>query len=285
MSLTVASSNESSPAVAIIRRQLRCLFGELSPETEQRLTLADSLQLEAWAESILQAKSLDEVFNDAGMGRFLDYKYPEENFSARIQRICDRRYCALRKNSISISFDYPWPGTNLFRSTEKYQDLLEDLARFYAAFRQTYGESGHCYDDWKGAFSFTFEIQVSNNGFDALYLLNVANWRSSIEFRFSKVIDPADTGYDRMIYHPPCKDFPEKLMNGVSAYLYGYAEGYWSVTIARDGEREFLKWVDSNLILFGYQAGQYFEQEFDDPDIYDEKKKARLQGLQNHRMC
>lgn len=74
-------------------------------------------------------------------------------------------------------------------------------------------------------------------------------------------------------------------MNGVSAYLYGYAEGYWSVTIARDGEREFLKWVDSNLILFGYQAGQYFEQEFDDPDMYDENKKARLQGLQNHRMC
>ena len=48
---------------ALLRRQLRRRFGPLSPETVERVDQASARDLEAWAENVLDAGALDEVFD------------------------------------------------------------------------------------------------------------------------------------------------------------------------------------------------------------------------------
>jgi hypothetical protein len=46
----------------LLLRQLRRRFGELPPATVARLEAAESEVLEAWADQVITAQSLDEVF-------------------------------------------------------------------------------------------------------------------------------------------------------------------------------------------------------------------------------
>jgi len=47
----------------ILRRLLRVKFGELPDPIVQRLHLAEPEQLESWAERILTAETLEQVFS------------------------------------------------------------------------------------------------------------------------------------------------------------------------------------------------------------------------------
>jgi len=47
----------------LLRRQLRAKFGELPPAIEQKLSAAESSQLEHWGDRILSAQTLEQVFN------------------------------------------------------------------------------------------------------------------------------------------------------------------------------------------------------------------------------
>ena len=48
---------------ALLRRLLRRRFGALSPETVERVDQASARDLEAWADNVLDAGALDEVFD------------------------------------------------------------------------------------------------------------------------------------------------------------------------------------------------------------------------------
>ena len=48
---------------ALLRRQLRRRFGVLSPETVARVDQASARDLEVWADNVLDAGTLDEVFD------------------------------------------------------------------------------------------------------------------------------------------------------------------------------------------------------------------------------
>ena len=47
----------------LVERLLRRRFGSLSPEVEERVAGASAVDLETWADKILYAETLDEVFN------------------------------------------------------------------------------------------------------------------------------------------------------------------------------------------------------------------------------
>ena len=47
---------------AVLERQLRRRFGLLPPATVSRLARASAADLETWAENVLDAKTLDDVF-------------------------------------------------------------------------------------------------------------------------------------------------------------------------------------------------------------------------------
>ena len=53
---------ESRGRTALLARLLQLKFGPLAEATQQRLEQADEAQLDAWAERVLSAQSLDELF-------------------------------------------------------------------------------------------------------------------------------------------------------------------------------------------------------------------------------
>lgn len=48
-----------------MQRQLTRRFGELPPEVLQRLAAADAARIEAWADRVLDAPSLEDVLGPA----------------------------------------------------------------------------------------------------------------------------------------------------------------------------------------------------------------------------
>lgn len=52
---------------AVVLRQLTKRFGPLSEETQERVEQADLATLDRWAERLLSAQSLEEVFSDCAM--------------------------------------------------------------------------------------------------------------------------------------------------------------------------------------------------------------------------
>ena len=50
---------------ALLERQLRRRFGMLSPEVTERLSQASAADLESWADNVLDAPTLDDVFNSS----------------------------------------------------------------------------------------------------------------------------------------------------------------------------------------------------------------------------
>ena len=49
---------------AILKRQLTKRFGRLAEETVSRINYASLEQIETWAERVLDAKTLDDVFGE-----------------------------------------------------------------------------------------------------------------------------------------------------------------------------------------------------------------------------
>ena len=143
-------------------------------------------------------------------------------------------------------------------------------------FRAAYGESGQSYDDWKGAFSFVFKVTLvdalSVNG-SAHYLLNAVNSREAVEFRFRKILGKNDPGFQRGLVFAPFEDeFSRTQMDGVSAYLLGYAKGLWKSFPHHTPE--FIKKIESNFVLYGYADGQFFQNQFEDYKDYWEALNA-----------
>ena len=50
---------------AVLERLLRRRFGLLAPEVAERLSQASARDLEAWAESVLDAETLDDIFDSS----------------------------------------------------------------------------------------------------------------------------------------------------------------------------------------------------------------------------
>ncbi|MFT3758660.1 DUF4351 domain-containing protein [Thauera sp.] len=60
----VRSEGVQQGELAVLIRQLTCRFGPLDPVTDERLRKAKSVELEQWAENILDARTLEDVFSE-----------------------------------------------------------------------------------------------------------------------------------------------------------------------------------------------------------------------------
>ncbi len=142
------------------------------------------------------------------------------------------------------------------------------LPQIYAALTVLNGSSGDLYDCWKGAFSFPFKLTVRRDGRESRYLLRLANFRSLVEPSLYRLQKPGES-YSCSLYHVP---FDDELSTNdiihVVDFIAGFLEGFLE-TMPR-WTTPFLKEVQSNLILFGYdpKVGAFFEESYDREDAY-----------------
>jgi hypothetical protein len=204
---------------------------------------------------------------------------PVENTSIRVQttqtnykliRLNDEQYSLLRRNSVPITEDY----LHAMSLEMDRHCIFSSLAKMYVALKMCFGESGDCYDDWKGAFSFPFLIYFEKDERSIAYIMNICNIRASIDFRVAKLIHKDDSSFDRTVLHNPLEEFPRSEINYVINFLVGYLTGFLeSAKAIGEYNEPFFKSVSSDLILFGYKDGNFFEQQYEDFDEFDEAEQ------------
>lgn len=164
---------------------------------------------------------------------------------------------------MSIEVDYL-----IFHFLCRDYDFELNLAKLYAEFTAVFGPSGNYFDSWKGAFSFAFKIDVLKDNEVVPYTLIVVNMRSSVEFRFYKVISAADTQFKKDRIYPPFSDeLSTPNMNALSAFLCSYAKTVYQE--AQIEQKDFIKAIQSNLILFGYRQQKFFVNQYKTGEEFD----------------
>ena len=120
--------------------------------------------------------------------------------NCRLSRLDDLRWRRLRRSALAIRT--PELVADIWQAVARMRADRPQLASTYTVLRALFGESGRCFDDWKGAFSFPFEIEVSKGSVRFAYLLEVASWRGALEFRFARQLGLAERGFNRSMCYP-----------------------------------------------------------------------------------
>ena len=181
------------------------------------------------------------------------------------------RWIELRKHGIPINEQYPVFSSYVPNEFMRHEAL--NLAEYFALMNLAFGKNGRLYDDWKGAFAYPFEVEVFNTAGKHKYIMKVTNWRGTVELNFHKIItEPANM--DTSVYKKPDpEEFSSDEMSFVDAFLYGYLLSF------RTHENlcqipEFSRQIDSNIIIFGFQDGKFFETHFSDGDDFDHARQS-----------
>jgi hypothetical protein len=201
-----------------------------------------------------------------------------KGIKCRLTRMDDARYLSLWGNSVPLQGD---GGFWVLLQLGQPIDSLLNLAEFYTVFKERFGESGSSYDHSKGAFSFPFELEVFKGDTSYIYLLDVVNWRSTYQFNFRKELQPGETRFDRKAHLEPFEDeFSTLDMNTLIVYLHGFATGYLK-SINLKSVAEFVRQVPSNIILFGFEKGQFFTRYYENQDEFEKDRDLKVRDIKH----
>lgn len=201
-----------------------------------------------------------------------------DSLHCRLRRIGDHRFISLGSDALAIKEDLLFLDrlhSSLYRTGNS-----PNLAEFYAVFKEIFGESSLCYDDYKGAFGFPFEVEVFKGNAVYVYVLHVINRRGTVDFRFLKVPTSQEERLRRNIYHAPFEEFTGEEINLLILYLHNYVIG--GIRILRKFyDEEFVKWNLSELIMFGFRQGTFFQHRYSDRAEFDAALKHTTPQAEN----
>lgn len=182
----------------------------------------------------------------------------------KLIRLDNQAYYELRKIGIPIAEDYE----HLIHLASDKELIYSNMAKMYAALKSRFGESGTSYDDWKGSFGFAFLLSFAHEGKEHGYLLNIYNMRSSIEFKLYKLPGAGEQSIDRHRFHAPFPEFPRHAIRCVINYIVGFLSGYFE-SIEKWYDEPFFQTVQSNLIVFGFKDGHFFDEQYETEEDFD----------------
>ena len=145
------------------------------------------------------------------------------------------------------------------------------LPKLYAALVYLTGESDNRYDNYKGSFSFMFEIDVQNKDKNSQYYYHLYHYRSYIQFSLYHIVSQDDPRDPVIINKPDEELFPDKEITSFSVSFCNDVIKHMEED--KYTPQPFVKFSDSNLLSFGYSQGEYFVKNYEDEDKYLEEKK------------
>jgi len=160
-----------------------------------------------------------------------------------------------------------------FASKRINRDPL-NLPKLYVALTYSYGESDNRYDNYKGSYSFMFQLEVWKNNRLSKYYYHLYHYRSYIEFSLYHIVPESDSQEPQHIHKPDDELFSD---DDICAFSFAFCDHILKrVEDIKYIPESFIKYSDSNLMLFGYLKNEYFVKDYDDQDEY-EKEKCLLQ--------
>ncbi len=198
-----------------------------------------------------------------------------DNIHYKLTRLDDCEYHELWKRSIPIGNDYGFDMSFSLYLIRRGHHL--NLAQLYTALKYLCGESGTFFDDWKSSFSFPFSLDISRENGQFAYLFRIGDYKGGLDYSIRKIVEPDDYRYDRSVIRQPFEnEFSREEINYFIAYFYHYLLGFFEAIKDRHHEF-FFKQVQTNLLLFGYRNGTFFEEQYDSPEEYEQAVKAITQ--------
>lgn len=182
----------------------------------------------------------------------------------KLIRLKDEQLPPLEKASISIAGD----GMYLMDMAMEKGLIYASLSKMYITLKTIFGESSRSYDESKSSFSFPFLVCFKKGESEFEYLMKVCNYRSIVEFRIYKLVLPGTKLAKQGGQHEPFKEFPKEEINYFITYLTGFLTGFFHTT-GHEYNVPFFKMVRSNLVLFGYKDGRFFDEDYEERKDFD----------------
>jgi len=153
------------------------------------------------------------------------------------------------------------------------------LPKLYAALTHFTGPGDRWYDDYKGSYSFTFELVVEKNCVTSRYCYHITHYRSYIDFSIYQIVSDTDPRNTSSMVEPNNDLFSEKDMLYFSNCFYH--------CLLKNMEEEnyvpepFVKFSQSNLLIFGYsdKLKDYFIEQYDDEEKFNKEIKTKENKL------
>ena len=155
-----------------------------------------------------------------------------------------------------------------------------NLQHIYVGLTQLTGHGDDKYDDYKGSFSFVFKLNVIKPNYETEYFYHVIHYRSYIEFSVQEIAPQDDLRDENIMHQANAKRFSDQ---DICMFSYCFLK-LAVICIDRNIIEPFVKFTDSNLILFGYLYNKYFYKQFDYYLEYHNTKLVLEQQLQEHRI-
>lgn len=200
---------------------------------------------------------------------YINLKRGETNFN--LWRLNDSESHLLRENSLPIK-------ENLLFLFNLYLDERNDperltLPKAFLTLEYLFGSTMTFFDDWKGSFYFPLLVELSKKNGQFYYILKVYDHRGTLYFSWYRVVETGIDDYDINIYREPFElKFSQEEIKEFLSFFYGYLTGV-SQQISKIPPSPFLKKVNSNLIIYGYRDGEFFEEQFDSTEDYQQAIK------------
>lgn len=146
------------------------------------------------------------------------------------------------------------------------------LPKLYAALTFHTGQSDLFHDDFKGSYSFSFELEVQKNNKSSKYYYIIYHYRSYVEFSIYQIVSKTDPRDDSIMHKPDDELFSNRDMSGFSGFFCSHL-----IELMEDAKytpTPFVKYSDSNCLLFGYFENEYFFKACENRDQYEREKES-----------
>lgn len=220
-----------------------------------------------------QSTEENEVMIDSLIGRLTGFSHnPVRNWSLEFEG--ERAYYSiyrLKEDQLNALTPYAAPvrgdsmlNMELSLTTDEF---LSSLAKIYTALRLSFGESGERYDYYKSGFSYLFLVTISKSE-NSYYILRFGDIKGSIEIKFFKILSQKPNRENVGYILEADEDFTWDEMSYLTYFFLGYLRGYFRA-ISPYYNEPFVKTVLSELIIYGYLDGEFFDKKFDTPEAHD----------------
>jgi hypothetical protein len=194
----------------------------------------------------------------------------------RLVRLDDGEFSALHTRSLAIE-----ESLYVLDGILRWEDLL--FAEVYLVLQHLTGPSGHYFDDWKSTFSFPFALDVLKGPREFHYLLEVRNYRCSLEFPIRKLVAAEDPRLQEGRIHSPFREeFSRAEVDAFIAHFCSWLADSWE-SIQDCPLEPFLHQVPGSHVLFGYCGEECFEKEYGSERACKAARKRYEKAIQRKR--
>jgi len=148
-----------------------------------------------------------------------------------------------------------------------------NLAELFTVLEWLFGESSISYDIMETSFRFHILLVIKREKGVFFYILDVFDIKGYMHLNLYKIIEnTALHNYNKSQGYPHLNsEFPQEEINHFFHYFYGFLIGYFRTNKRVTAQKNFLRTVIDNFILYGYKDGEYFEEDYETEEIYREQ--------------